>query len=247
MTATDLKKTPLNAWHRANGAKMVDFSGWDMPVQYKTGILQEHLATRKFGGLFDVSHMGRFRIRGKNRIRFMQYVLSNNAEALEPWRAQYTLIPNENGGVIDDAYLYRFGKDDYLLVVNASNREKDWVYFQKQAKLLGDVTLEDHTDRLSMIAFQGPLSGRILEELLEYGTLPEPFHNSLSEASLFETKVLVARTGYTGEPIGFELFVSAEKAEYIWSKIHEAGKVRGVLPVGLGARDTLRLEAGLPL
>ena len=125
MNTGDPARTPLNGWHRANGAKMVDFGGWDMPVQYKTGILAEHLATRKFGGLFDVSHMGRFRIKGQDRIAFLQHVLSNNVEALDPWQAQYTLIPNENGGLIDDAYLYRFGQDDYLLVVNASNRQKD--------------------------------------------------------------------------------------------------------------------------
>ncbi|MCX6348023.1 MAG: hypothetical protein NTV79_00765, partial [Candidatus Aureabacteria bacterium] len=201
-----------------------------MPIQYEPGILQEHLATRKFGGLFDVSHMVRFRIKGKGRIPFLQHVLSNNAEALDPWQAQYTLIPNENGGVIDDAYLYRFGvgragldaarpacdcgdrlssgfegggtMDDYLLVANASNREKDWTHLQKSASIFEGVTIEDHTDKIAMIAFQGPLTGRILAGLVEYGTLPEPFHNRLSEIGLCGTKVLIARTGYTGEPIG---------------------------------------------
>lgn len=247
MTTGDLKKTPLNTWHRSNGAKMVDFGGWDMPVHYKAGILQEHLATRKFGGLFDVSHMGRFRIKGKNRIPFMQHVLSNNAEALEPWQAHYTLIPNEKGGLIDDTYLYRFGDDDYLLVVNASNLDKDWAHFQEQAKHFDDVTLEDHTERVAMIALQGPLSGRILEMLIESGTLPEPFRNSLSEITISGTEILVSRTGYTGEPVGFELFVPAEKVDGIWSKLYEEGKDRGILACGLGARDTLRLEAGMPL
>jgi aminomethyltransferase len=226
---------------------MVDFAGWDMPIQYEPGILQEHLATRKFGGLFDVGHMGRFRIKGRDLVPFLQYVLSNNAEAVEPWQAQYTLIPNENGGVVDDAYLYRFGEDDNILVVNASNRQKDWAHFQKAAARFIAVKVEDHSDTLAMIAFQGPLTGRILEGLVEGGALPEPFHNRLSEIRLCGTKVLVSRTGYTGEPIGFELFVPAEKAEAVWSRLYEAGKDQGILPVGLGARDTLRLEAGMPL
>ena len=246
MSASEPKKTVLNAWHRAHGAKMVEFAGWDMPVQYEAGILQEHLATRKFGGLFDVSHMGRFRIKGREQVAFLQQVFSNNAESLEPWQAQYTLVPNENGGVVDDAYLYRFGESDYLLVVNASNREKDWAHFQKHAKRFPGVTLEDHTERTAMIAFQGALSGRILASLLEEGALPT-VRNDLSQVRLLGTSILVGRTGYTGEPVGFELFVPADKGEQIWSGLYEAGKDQGVLPVGLGARDTLRVEANMPL
>jgi aminomethyltransferase len=247
VVASDLKKTPLHPWHRSHGAKMVDFGGWDMPVQYETGILQEHLATRKFGGLFDVSHMGRFRFKGANKIAFLQHVLSNNAEALEPWQAQYTLVPNEKGGLVDDAYLYRFDEHDYLLVVNASNAEKDWRHFQKHAGSFPGLVMEDHSEKLAMIAFQGPLAGRILEELLEDGTLPKPFRNSLSKITIAGTEVLIGRTGYTAEPICYELFVPADDSEKIWSKLYETGKDRGVLPVGLGARDTLRLEGGLPL
>ena len=247
MTENELHKTPLNQWHREHGAKMVDFSGWDMPVQYETGILQEHLATRKFGGLFDVSHMGRFRIKGENRIPFLQHVLSNNAETLEPWQAQYTLVPNENGGLVDDAYLYRFDETDYLLVVNASNAEKDWAHFQQFVGDFPGLVLENHSQALAMIAFQGPLSGRILEEIIEKGELPKPFRNSLSKVKILGTEILMGRTGYTAEPICFELFVPAERATDIWSKIYETGKSRCIVPVGLGARDTLRLEGGLPL
>jgi len=243
----DLKKTPLNEWHRANGGKMVDFSGWDMPVQYPTGILQEHLATRRYGGLFDVSHMGRFLIKGRDRLAFLQHVLTNNAQALEPWQAQYTIIQNENGGALDDAFLYRFGEDDYLLVVNASNLEKDWSHFQEWLGRFGDVSLEDQTSALAMIAFQGPLSGEILHQVIRSGSFPEPQQNSLSQVSLAGTRVWLSRTGYTGEPLSFELFPPAEKAEEIWTAIHEAGRSRGVVPVGLGARDTLRLEAAMPL
>jgi aminomethyltransferase len=238
-------KTPLHAWHTANGGKLIDFGGWDMPVQYASGILKEHLATRRYGGLFDVSHMGRFRIYGKDTVAFLQHVLTNNAESLEPWQAQYTLIPNENGGLLDDAYLYHPG-NEYFLVVNASNREKDWNHFQEQAKAFA-VNLEDETDQVAMIAFQGPLSGRILSEVKRDGAMPETFRNSLSAMTILGTKVLVARTGYTGEPLGFELFAPADKVEGIWARLEEAGKDEGVVAVGLGARDTLRLEAGMPL
>ena len=238
-------KTPLHAWHTANGGKLIDFGGWDMPVQYASGILKEHLATRRYGGLFDVSHMGRFRIYGKDTVAFLQHVLTNNAESLEPWQAQYTLIPNENGGLLDDAYLYHPG-NEYFLVVNASNREKDWNHFQEQAKAFA-VNLEDETDQVAMIAFQGPLSGRILSEVKRDGAMPETFRNSLSAMTILGTKVLVARTGYTGEPLGFELFAPADKVEGIWARLEEAGKDEGVVAAGLGARDTLRLEAGMPL
>lgn len=240
-------KTPLNQWHHEHGGKMVDFGGWDMPVQYETGILKEHLATRKCAGLFDISHMGRFRIKGKDRTAFLQHVLSNNCEALEPWQAQYTQVPNETGGLIDDAYLYRFGEDDYLLVVNASNTEACRTHFEKQAKSFSDLTLEDNTSALAMIALQGPVSKQVLESLVESGSLPKPFRNSLGEITICGTPTLVTRTGYTGEPLGFELFIPADKAETIWSALLNAGKDLGVAPIGLGARDTLRLEAGMPL
>jgi aminomethyltransferase len=247
VSADNLKKTALNRWHLAHQAKMVDFGGWDMPVQYEPGILQEHLATRRYGGLFDVSHMGRIRFRGKNQLPFLQHVLSNNAESLEPWQSQYTLIPDESGGLVDDAYLYRFDAQDYLLVVNASNSEKDWLHFQEHAKNFPGLVMENHTGQIVMIAFQGPLAGQILESLVEGGSLPKPFRNALSRVVIAGKEVLVGRTGYTAEPICFELFVPAEHGEMVWSALYEAGKELGVLPVGLGARDTLRLEGGLPL
>ena len=243
--SAELLRTSLHSWHNANGGRLIDFGGWDMPLQYGTGILKEHLATRRYGGLFDVSHMARFRIHGKDTVPFLQHVLTNNAESLDSWQAQYTLIPNENGGLLDDAYLYHPG-EEYFLVVNASNREKDWNHFQEQAKAF-DLQLEDETEEVAMIAFQGPLSGRILAEVKRDGTMPEIFRNSLSKITILGTEVLVARTGYTGEPIGFELFAPAEKMEAIWARIEEAGKDRGVVAAGLGARDTLRLEAGMPL
>jgi aminomethyltransferase len=228
---------------------MVEFAGWEMPLHYAPGILHEHLATRRAGGLFDVSHMGRFRIAGSGSVAFLQHVLSSNVETLQPWgpHAQYTFIPDEDGGVIDDAYLYRLGEAEYLLVVNAANRETDWRHLQAQASAFGEVRLEDLTDTLAMLASQGPFSGRVIEGLIERGAMPEPLRNRVSQVRLCGTQVLVARTGYTGEPVGFELFVEAAKAEEVWCALLEAGREDGVEPAGLGARDTLRLEAGLPL
>ena len=243
----ELKKTPLCRWHREHGGKMVDFGGWEMPVQYEPGIVQEHLATRRYGGLFDVSHMGRFRFKGQDLIPFLQKVMTNNCQALEPWKSQYTIIQNENGGALDDAFLYRFGGEDYLMVVNASNLEKDWAHFQEQAAGFKDLTLEDHSQKLAMIAFQGPLAREVLEKVCQGGFMPEPRQNNLSQTSIQGTEILLSRTGYTGEPNSFELFVPAEKAEEIWDVLYNESKDQGVVPVGLGARDTLRLEASMPL
>ena len=242
-----LKRTPLYDWHSANRAKMVEFAGWEMPLQYSSGIIKEHLATRKSGGLFDVSHMGRIRISGEGRVAYLQHVLSSNVGAVGPWQAQYTLIPNERGGLLDDAYLYRFADDAYLLVVNAANHDSDWEHLQAQLAGFQDVEIEDVTRSIAMFSIQGPLSRRILEELLEEGDLPEPFHNRLSEAVIAGAGVRICRTGYSGEPIGFEVFPSAGEIEILWTRIIEQNAKKGILAVGLGARDTLRLEAGLPL
>ncbi|MBT3272619.1 MAG: glycine cleavage system aminomethyltransferase GcvT [Spirochaetales bacterium] len=242
-----MKKTPMNDWHREHGAKMVDFGGWDMPLQYETGILSEHLSTRRNGGIFDVSHMGRFLVSGRDAVVYLQHVLTNNVEALHTGQAQYTIIANPEGGVIDDAYLYRFNDNEYMLIVNASNTEKDWQHLKNEAQPIEHVELVDGTEELSMIAFQGPQTSRILDFLLEEGALPETGHNTLSEGVLAGVPVKMARTGYTGEPVGFELFVDAGSAAEIWDLLYTTGKSKGVVPVGLGARDTLRLEAGMPL
>jgi aminomethyltransferase len=241
------KKTPMYDWHIEHAAKMVDFGGWQMPIQYENGILSEHLATRRSGGLFDVSHMGRFLIRGRSAVPYLQHVLTGNVEALRTGQAQYTIIANEQGGAIDDAYLYRFESNEYLLVVNASNAVKDWKHLSEQAEHVEDVALQDITDEMSMIAFQGPQTSRILDFLLEGGTIPEPGRNGLSQGVLAGSGVKIARTGYTGEPVGFELFVPAANAVSVWDLLYSTGSAKGVVPVGLGARDTLRLEAGLPL
>ena len=222
---------------------MVDFGGWDMPIQYPAGILQEHLATRKRAGLFDVSHMGRFRVAGRGALPFLQRVLTNNAAALAVGKSHYSILANANGGAIDDAYLYRFTDGEFLLVVNAANRQKDWNHLQAALAEFADVALEDQSEALAMISLQGPESLRILTPLIESGSLPEAKRNALSSGAMFGQPVLIARTGYTGEPLGVELFVPAALAGRIWDALCEGGAA----PVGLGARDTLRLEAGLPL
>jgi aminomethyltransferase len=252
-----LKQTALFPWHKEHGGQMVEFAGWGMPIAYQRGILEEHLKTRKFGGLFDISHMGRFLIRGIDAIPFMQHVLTNNVTALDPGVAQYTLIQNEEGGSIDDAYVYRLEERDpsletnYLLVVNAANKEKDWNWFLDHKKRYKNVVLDDKTDELGMIALQGPHARRVLEKILleDQTKLPDPWRNRLRACELEGEHVLItiSRTGYTGEPICFELFLPAERLKLIWEKILNAGEEEGIVPVGLGARDTLRLEAGLPL
>jgi len=240
-----LQRTPLYDRHVLLGAKIVEFGGWEMPLQYPEGIICEHLATRKGAGLFDVSHMGRFRIRGSGGLRFLQYVLSNNAEALSSMDigAQYTLLPTDSGGAVDDAYLYSFVEDEYLLVVNAANRQKDWEYFNTHLGDFDDVELQDQTGEIVMLALQGPKSREILERVIETGQLPEPMRNAVSSVFISGSCVDVARTGYTGEPLCFELFVNKDAGLLIWDQL----VTQGAEPIGLGARDTLRLEAGLPL
>ncbi len=243
-----MKRTPLYEEHLKLGAKMVEFGGWEMPLNYPAGILAEHLATRKFGGLFDISHMGRFRISGQDALPFMQHALTNNAAALEPGQSQYTIIPNESGGAIDDAYLYRISDEEYILVVNAANTEKDWAWFQKFLPEFPKLILEDHTAKIAMLSLQGPRAKAVLLKIMgDISKLPEPIRNRLVMAEIFGTEVSIARTGYTGEPICFELFPPADIAARLWNKLLEIGKEEGIVPVGLGARDTLRLEAGLPL
>ena len=239
-----MRRTPLYGRHLALGAKVVEFGGWDMPVQYPGGILEEHLATRRDAGLFDVCHMGRFRVRGRGALGLLERALSNNAAALEAGRAQYTMIPDEQGGARDDAYLYCLGEADYLLVVNAANRAADWDYLRPLAARLPDVELSDASEELAMLSLQGPQSPRLLSELLGSGALPEAGRNRLRATSAVGgTTVIAASTGYAGEALGYELFLPAGLAVPTWNRLLSLGAV----PVGLGARDTLRLEAGLPL
>ncbi len=234
--------TVLHDWHVENGAKMVDFAGWKMPVQYRTGIIAEHLATRRHAGLFDVSHMGRFTIAGEGAEDFLLYLLTNNAKALAAGQAQYTFLATESGGALDDCYLYKLADERFLLVVNAANRDKDWRWLE-QHKGERRVELMDISAELGMISLQGPHSSAILEHLIAKEALPENKRNQLRLATWDGHEVIVARTGYTGEAIGFELFIASRHLVELWQSLVDGGAA----PAGLAARDSLRLETGLPL
>jgi aminomethyltransferase len=236
-------RTVLYDRHVKIGAKLVDFAGFQMPLHYPAGMVQEHMITRTRAGLFDISHMGRFILRGEDAVPFLQHVLTGNAEALDVLEAQYTMVPNELGGVVDDAYLFRFVEDEYLLVVNAANRDKVWRHFLPFRERFPGMDLADRTAEMCMISLQGPESKEILLSTLSSGMLPEPVRNSLSIVEIQGVEVWVSRSGYTGEPVGFELFAESEYAGMLWDLFVR----QGAQPVGLGARDTLRLEAALPL
>lgn len=239
---SELKRTQLYEAHLAAGGQMVDFGGWEMPIQYPSGIVTEHLTTRSGCGIFDVSHMGRLLIEGPDRLAFLQHVLSSNVAAVKPGRAQYCMIPNTTGGAVDDAYVYMYEEDRYMLVVNASNTDKDLAHF---ASILPqyDCTVTNMTDKCASIAVQGPDTDKILSTLIGGEVPVGPKKNDLGFAMMEGRKVWLSRTGYTGEPIGYELFIESAEAVWLWNRLLELG----AKPIALGARDTLRLEAGLPL
>lgn len=239
---SELKRTPLYDAHVAAGATMVDFGGWEMPIQYPAGIVKEHLFDRKHCGIFDVSHMGRLIVEGTERVAFLQKVLSSNVAALVPGRAQYCIIPNEEGGAVDDAYLYMYEEDRYMLIVNASNTDKDLAHFAKYLPDY-DCTITNITDTYSSIAVQGPDAEKILKVLSGGAEISGSKKNDLNELDMEGHTVRVSKTGYTGDPIGWELFIDAKDVVWLWNRLIELGAA----PTALGARDTLRLEAGLPL
>lgn len=256
MTSTNgegnLSRTVLYEWHKAHGAKIVSFGGFEMPVQYQSGIISEHLAVRKYVGFFDISHMGRFLFSGDDAVRFLQFVLTNNVYALnEIGMAQYTLIQGENGGAVDDTYLYRIGMQDFMLVVNASNRAKDWEHLSQFFPRFPKLNYENISEEVAMMSLQGPNSEPLLEEILSEkqnsGRLPDNQKNRLSIVKFNGNTSKISRTGYTGEPVGFEIFVPVTYALAFWEHLLKTGKKYAIMPVGLGARDTLRFEAGYPL
>lgn len=240
---SELKRTQLYDVHVSAGATMVDFGGWEMPIQYPSGIIAEHLYTRQVCSLFDVSHMGRLLIEGPQRKEFLQHVLTSNVSALDLNMAQYCIIPNENGGAVDDAYLYLFQEDNYLLVVNAANIDKDLEYLNRALSGF-DCTITNISAEWASIAVQGPKSKEMLMTL-SGGESPtkEPTKNSLGTVSLEGRQARIAKTGYTGEPLGYEVYVRSEDAVLLWNRLVELG----ARPAGLGARDTLRMEASFPL
>ncbi len=239
---SELKRTPLYDAHVAAGATMVDFGGWEMPIQYPAGIVAEHLYDRKVCGIFDVSHMGRLIIEGPDRLAFVQKVLTNNAAALVPGRCQYTMIPTEDGNAVDDAYLYMFEEDKFMLVVNASNTDKDLEHFAKYLPEF-DCTITNVTATYSSIAVQGPEAEKMLMVLSGGAPITGPKKNDTNELTMEGRTVRAYRTGNTGDPIGYDLFIDATEVNWLWNRLIELG----ARPTALGARDTLRLEAGLPL
>jgi aminomethyltransferase len=237
-----LKKTALYAAHQKLGARLVDFGGWHMPVQYG-GILEEHKAVREAAGVFDISHMGEFFISGTQALDFLNGLLTNDAAKLGVGQGQYTLMLNEEGGVIDDLILYRLHETEFLLVVNASKIDEDREWIRKN--LPAGISFIDKSDSTGAVALQGPKAVEIARAFLGAGW-PEPKRNEITAYSWNCQPILAARTGYTGED-GLELFFANEIAENFFFSLLEAGKPFGLKPCGLGARDTLRLEACLPL
>lgn len=237
--SAEVRKTPIYERHIELGAKMVDFHGWMMPIQYK-GIIQEHLAVRKNAGIFDASHMGEIDIKGKDAYVFVQYLITNNLDKIGPGRAIYTHMCNENGGIVDDLIVYMFSREYFILVVNASNTEKDfnWVNSHKEKY---NTVIEDISDKIALIALQGPNAYKILEKFLN-NSLSKLGRLHFQEFLVRGNKIIVSRTGYTGED-GFELFTDADKGAWLWNELMKFDPC----PVGLGARDTLRLEKWYPL
>ncbi len=236
------KKTPLYDRHVALGAKVIDFGGWAMPVQYPTGILDEHKTVRTAVGLFDVSHMGEIEFSGPNAGTAVQRVVTNDVSKLTDGSAQYTCTCREDGGIVDDCIVYRFRSDWYLIVVNASNIAKDFAHFQRYSSEL--CTVSDRSDEFALIAVQGPKALALVGEIAHAAIPQKPF--TFEKAMVKGIAIDIARTGYTGED-GVEIFVPSENAGEIWDLLLDKGKAHGAKPIGLGARDTLRLEARLCL
>jgi len=247
LSAPDLKQTPLNAVHRRMGGRMVDFGGWDMPVQYPAGTVEEHLRTRTLAGLFDVSHMGEIDVRGPDAIPFVNRLVSNDASKLVDGQAQYSAITTPEGTVIDDLLVYRFAEDHLLLVVNASTTEKDWDWITSH-KRDEAVELRNVSADYCQLALQGPRALSILQTLTD-APLSEIKYYHFRRGEVDGVPSVISRTGYTGED-GFEVYAAPERAEQLWQKMLDAGGFgtdEGVLPCGLAARNTLRLEAAMAL
>lgn len=247
MSDENLKKTPLNAEHRRLGGKMVDFGGWDMPVQYTAGVIAEHMGTRTRSGLFDVSHMGEIWVEGPEAIPFVNRLTTNDVTKLVDGQAHYSALTNENGGVVDDLLVYRFGPEKLLLVVNAGTTEKDWEWITAR-KADEDVSLTNASSAYCQIAVQGPDAPGIVQKLTTT-PLDEIKYYHFTTGEVDGAEAIISRTGYTGED-GFEVYAAASEAERLWNKILETGgygSEGGILPAGLAARNTLRLESGMSL
>lgn len=237
-------KTPLYDVHVAAGGKIVPFAGYLLPVQYKTGVIAEHMAVRTQCGLFDVSHMGEVMFTGPNALKALNHLLTNDFTNMEIGRCRYSIMCHENGGCVDDLIVYKFGEEKYLVVVNAANRHKDVEHMKKYAP--EGTVLEDISDSIAQVALQGPKAPAIMAKLLPEKDIPKKYYTAIEEVTVAGMKCMISRTGYTGE-LGYELYTQAENAPKLWQVLMEAGEEFGLIPCGLGARDTLRLEAAMPL
>jgi aminomethyltransferase len=239
-----LRKTPLHALHVASGARMVDFAGWDMPVEY-SGITDEHLAVRTRAGLFDVSHMGEIELAGADALPLIQRITTNDASRLSIGQAQYSALTTPEGTFVDDVLVYRLAEDHYLLVVNAANVAKDWAWIKSQAPAGKDVALVNASARYALIAVQGPEALRVTQQLTSVDLSAIKYY-WFATGEVASVRATISRTGYTGED-GFELFVPPTDAARVWRALVDAGQTVDIRPCGLGARDTLRLEACMRL
>lgn len=236
----ELKKIALNDLHEKLGAKMVPFAGYNMPVRYSSDI-EEHMTVRNGVGIFDVSHMGEFLVEGPNALALIQKVTSNDASKLEIGKAQYSCLPNDNGGIVDDLLVYKMKDEQYLLVVNASNIDKDWNWISSKNDVGAE--MRNVSDNYSLFAVQGPKAVEALQKLTSVNLSEIKFYNFVVGDFAGADHVIISATGYTGAG-GFEIYVQNEHAEMIWNKIMEAGAEFDIKPIGLGARDTLRMEMG---
>ena len=247
MSEQTLLRTPLNEVHRAAGAKMVDFGGWDMPVEY-SGLMAEHLAVRTGVGLFDVSHMGEIQFRGPGSLAAVQRITMNDASRLKEGQAQYSALLTPQGTFVDDILVHKLGDNDYLLVVNAGTTPKDYAWIRQQVGTMPGIHISDYSPHYSQLAIQGPRALETLQKLtkVDLSAIKNYWFTWGQVAGVYNT--LIARTGYSGED-GFEIYIPSDVAttEKVWNAILEAGAEFGILPCGLGARNTLRLEAGMPL
>ena len=240
-----MRRTPLFEQHIALGATVGDFGGWEMPLWYSTGQIGEHEVTRNACGLFDICHMGEFVVRGKDSLAFWQKILSNNVEKIVDGQAQYNFMLNPQGGVIDDCILYRYTEEHWMLVVNAGTQDGDIDWLRQNT--FGDVTVENISDKTGKIDLQGPTAPKVMADLVGREAIETmKFFRFLPEIMIDGKPVILSRTGYTGE-IGFEIYCNIDDAPALWDTILKVGEKHGIGPVGLGGRDTLRLEAGLPL
>ena len=235
----NLKQTPLCNVHKEMGARMVEFGGWLMPVQYTT-VIDEHITTRTKAGLFDICHMGEITVKGKDALKFLQSVTTNDLSKIKDGHTQYSCMCYDNGGTVDDLFVYRFNQDHFMIVVNAGNIEKDFRWLNNH-KADFDIILEDSSDNTGKIDIQGPLAEQVLQKLTEYD-LKGIKRFWFIESMVADIPAIISRTGYTAED-GFEIYYPAENSEKVWKSLLEAGKEEGIKPIGLGARDTLRLEA----